>query len=854
MSETRPSRRRLRVALVVLAFVLLVPVAAAAALLATFDADHYKPEIVAAIKRATGRDVALNGTVRILLNPALTLEANNASLGNIPSGTRPDMATLPRIEAEVALWPLLQGRVEITRLALIHPDILLETDAEGHPNWRFQRPSGGGPTPILGAVAKRVHGSRFDIQSVRISNGTLTWHDGRNGSTRVVGLQRLDLSERSDDAPITVSGQVLYDGASIAVSGQLGSLARLRDATVITPWQVQLSAVGDNAELSANGAFTDPRHGRGYSLKIEGKLPDLAQLAPLLPNIQLPPLHDVGFAVQVNDVGAAWPEPSAVVIHAGPSDLGIMVPGLMLSELDVSAPRFDQPVHLNVRGNYASTPLKLAANLGAPMSLLPGISNSPFPVDITAEVAGASFAAKGGVAAPGHLTGLGIKITARIPRLAALSPLLHRTLPPLTNIAFDGEIVDRNASYLEGVVLKGIKLTAPEADVTGDAVLGLAGERPTFHATLAASRIDLDAISSTQAVLPSSAAGSVATAIVVPAAQPAPSENPTAQGRSLLSDKKLPVDKLKQADAEVRMTIGLLRSGGIEYRNVIAHLRLSDGHLHIDPLEGQLPSGPFEIHFDFNPNQPMTPISLVAHAPGLALKPLLAALGLPDDDTGALEVDADLHSAGDTPRAIAAGLNGHLGLALVNGTVDNRLLAYSLDELLHKAKLTAAIGGATGHSDVRCFAFRADVNHGIATMRAFMLDLTHIRVTGAGTINFVDETLELRLRPLVKIAGSGVAIPVHIDGPLLAPRTQSDTSTTAAETTAGLATRFASRARPLTPFLGALEDERLSGTPDTGDCGPVLALARGGRPASLPALPKQEKGLSGRNLLRGLLR
>lgn len=854
MSETRPRRRRLRVALIVLAVVLLVPVAAAAALLATFDADHYKPEIVAAIKRATGREVALNGTVRILLNPALTLEASDASLGNVPNGTRPDMATLQRIEAEVALWPLLQGRVEITRLVLIRPDILLETDADGHPNWRFHRQSGGEPAPILGAVAKRMHGSRFDIQSVRISEGTLTWRDGHNGNTRVVGLQRLDFSERSDDGPILVSGQVQYGGANIAVTGQFGSLARLRDATATAPWNVQLSAIGDNAELSVNGTFTDPRHGRGYALKIEGKMPDLAQFASLLPEFQLPPLHDVAFAVQVNDVGAAWPEPSAVVIHAGRSDLGAMVPGLMLGELDVSAPRFDQPVHINVQGNYASTPLKLAANLGAPMSLLPGISNSPFPVDIIAEVAGASFAAKGGVAAPGHLTGLDVKITARIPKLAALSPLLHRNLPALTNIAFDGEIVDRNASYLEGVVLKGIKLTTPEADLTGDAVLGLAGERPTLHATLAASRIDFDAVSAAQAALASPPAAPATAPTIAPAAPPAPSGNPTAQGPGLLSDRKLPVDKFRQADADVRMTIGLLRTGGMEYRNIIAHLRLSDGHLHIDPLEGQLPSGPFEVHFDFNPNQPTTPISLVAHVPGLALKPLLAMLGLPDDDTGALEVDADLHSSGDTPRAIAIGLNGRLGLALVNGTVDNQLLAYSLDELLHNAKLPASIGGATGHSDVRCFAFRADANHGVATVRAFMLDMTHVRVSGAGTINLPDERLDLRLRPLVKVAGAGVVIPVRIDGPILTPRTQSDTSTAAAETTAGLASKFASRAGPLTPLLGPLGGDRPSGTADNGDCGPALAVARGGRPAVPPAPPKQEKGLSGRNLLRGLLR
>src|SRR5579875_3361863 len=142
MSETRPARRRLRLALIVLAVLLFVPVAAGAALFATFDADHYKPQILAAIRRATGRDVSVNGDIRLSLDPGLTLEAEDAALGNVPNGTRPDMATLPRIEAKVAFWPLLSGHVQIRRLLLVRPDILLETDAEGHPNWRFRRGNG----------------------------------------------------------------------------------------------------------------------------------------------------------------------------------------------------------------------------------------------------------------------------------------------------------------------------------------------------------------------------------------------------------------------------------------------------------------------------------------------------------------------------------------------------------------------------------------------------------------------------------------------------------------------------------------------------------------------------------------
>ncbi len=50
------------------------------------------------------------------------------------------MATAARVEARVELLPLLSRRVEIARVTLVRPDILLETDANGRGNWQFDRP------------------------------------------------------------------------------------------------------------------------------------------------------------------------------------------------------------------------------------------------------------------------------------------------------------------------------------------------------------------------------------------------------------------------------------------------------------------------------------------------------------------------------------------------------------------------------------------------------------------------------------------------------------------------------------------------------------------------------------------
>ena len=52
-------------------------------------------------------------------------------------------------------------------------------------------------------------------------------------------------------------------------------------------------------------------------MKLTANVPDVAALAPFVPGSELPPLHDVGFAAQVADTGAALPEISGLTLHVG---------------------------------------------------------------------------------------------------------------------------------------------------------------------------------------------------------------------------------------------------------------------------------------------------------------------------------------------------------------------------------------------------------------------------------------------------------------------------------------------------------------------------------------------------------
>jgi uncharacterized protein involved in outer membrane biogenesis len=104
--------------------------------IAVVDPNDYKPQIAAAVQQATARALTLNGPLRISKSLWPTIEASNVKLANLPGGTRPHMATVERIDAQLWLPALLWGRFEVTRLTLIGPNILFEEVAH-KPNWEF---------------------------------------------------------------------------------------------------------------------------------------------------------------------------------------------------------------------------------------------------------------------------------------------------------------------------------------------------------------------------------------------------------------------------------------------------------------------------------------------------------------------------------------------------------------------------------------------------------------------------------------------------------------------------------------------------------------------------------------------
>jgi uncharacterized protein involved in outer membrane biogenesis len=161
---TRWRRHVLHVVLIGIAL-LVVITGGVAILVASIDTEGLKPRIAAAVKRATGRDLVLTGPIHLSFSLRPRIHLEDVGFTNPPGFSRPMMATLQRLDLQLALLPLLRQRIEIDNVALVASDLLLETNAEGKTNWVF-------PVRTKPADADTMH-DRIGIENITVDGGTI---------------------------------------------------------------------------------------------------------------------------------------------------------------------------------------------------------------------------------------------------------------------------------------------------------------------------------------------------------------------------------------------------------------------------------------------------------------------------------------------------------------------------------------------------------------------------------------------------------------------------------------------------------------------------------------------------------
>jgi AsmA protein len=822
--------RALRWAAALLGGAALLAGGAVAALVAAVDSGALTPRIDAAIEAATGRAARLGA---VFLRPGLVprIVVEGASLTNLAGGTQPEMATIRRIEARVAPLPLLRGEVRIRALAVEGADLVLERLADGTPNWVLRAPPReGAPAPAAAPEAPPGPRRVVAVEEILLVDSRVTLPGARAATIEVA---RARITGIGGGGPVAVAGQVSLAGVAAGLEAETGALPPPPGA----PWPYRATLAFGADRVTLEGRLGEP-------VAIAARIADPAALRPLAallaPALVLPPaLPPIEASLRLGPGSAV----SDLLVTLGAMDLGAVVPGLAVARLSARAAALDAPAEAELEATRNGLPFTARLRVDALAALLPGLPERPAALVLDIAAGGASLHAEGSLRQPRRLAGAAFDISARVPDLAALAPLLPSPPAPLTDIAFEGRLTAPDA--LPGELrLAPFRITAPALQAAGEVTLrpgrpfGIEGE-------VAAARVDLDALAARPA-----APAAAATAAPGPAPPP-PAPAPAPEAGRVIPDLPLPVAAARAWQGRLVLSADHLTLGGTDWRALRGTLSVADGVARLTGFAAVTPGGPVRGQgmLDAAQDPPRLALVLRSEGRGLDLAALRRARREAVGIEGRAEVVVDIAGRGATTRAVAASLTGEAGLALVGGRLARAGMLRLGPDLLGLLLPGAPQDGL----ELRCIALRIAAEDGMARTGALLAETSAGRIEGVAAVNLRTEALAARLLPDVTLLGVRVRAPVGVGGTLAAPRVGVEPGRALGQVMADTVANRLWR----DPTVEWLRGRVQGGTP-VGDCAAQLRLARMGAEGPVPppervvpGVPRELQGTT-QDVLRGL--
>lgn len=834
MTTTRRGRW-IRWLLIAFGVILVLPVLGVLAFLAMFDAEALRPRLVAAAERATGRDVEV-GSIGLAISLRPTVVLTDVSLANAPWGSRPQMLTARRVEVQMAVLPLLSRRVEIGQVTLDGPDLLLETNQQGLGNWVFApqpapdaAPSPAPTEPAPGEAGQEAGGQDFAIavDSLRLTGGQITWRNGQTGRTEQVRIAELT-GAAPGSGPLRASGRLTWRGQEASFRAEGASLAALRGGGAsAVPLTAEISVAGAEARVSG-----EVGPGEAWQGTVSARAAELARLAPLLPDVPLPPLRDVALDGRFAGKGGEVTAANDVRLTLGAADLSLIQPGLQLGRAELATAALNAPLRLSGQGQLQGMPVAMSGEIGAPAILL-GRQPGPLPVNLQLQAGEARATLQGAVREPRELTGVDLRLEAAVPNLAALAP----QLPPVRDLRANARIAERGPRFEAGAFIRDLAVTSSAGDLGGELTVVI-GERPALAGRVASRRLDLDAL---MAPGPSGGAAPAPGGTPAVPARPALPQGgrAAADANRVIPDTPLPFALLRTAEADLNWTAAEVQAGGQPWREVALRLAISNGRGGVDPLTFVSPAGPARLEIEGDATQQPPALHVVLTSPGMDLGAVQRLAGQAPRVSGMAEIEADLRGRGADLRAQAASLGGHLGIAMLGGHVEPALVQQVQEAIRRALPLPLNL---PQRLPLECVAVRAEAENGVARVTTLLVDAPAAKAAGSGQVNLGSEALALELMHDVRTAAGELRIGANLGGTLAAPSYNGVRIVGGMESAVGnLLGRSGSN--ELGALLGALGGQRpqqgAGGLAPLPECGPALTAARGGRQGPVPAARAQ---------------
>ncbi|MDO8955110.1 MAG: AsmA family protein [Gammaproteobacteria bacterium] len=231
---------------------IVLAIIAAIIIVKTINPNNYKPQIIAAVNKATGRSLSLPGNLSWSFFPSLGVHIGEASLSNAPGYAQPVFAQVQSAEVSVAVLPLLSGQLEANTLRLVGLQLNLTRKTATENNWTFV-PASGPVSSTIGTAADNSSSSDSSslafvplVRNLVISEANINYFDQTTGAGYKINQVNFKGQHIALDTPFSVVTSFVIVGSQPKFTANISAKAEL-----FVDWQNQVYRL-DSIDADAN--------------------------------------------------------------------------------------------------------------------------------------------------------------------------------------------------------------------------------------------------------------------------------------------------------------------------------------------------------------------------------------------------------------------------------------------------------------------------------------------------------------------------------------------------------------------------------------------------------------------------
>ena len=252
---------------------------------------------------------------------------------------------------------------------------------------------------------------------------------------------------------------------------------------------------------------------------------------------------------------------------------------------------------------------------------------------------------------------------------------------------------------------------------------------------------------------------------------------------------EIPAELIKPLNARGDFKINTVTLGAMQLDNVTVRLTTGGGKMRIHPVSADLFDGKYEgdVRLDVTGSTPV--LSMNERIEGVDLAKLAKAMFEKDNITGSIRGDFKLTGRGNDMGEVQRTLNGNMSFELRDGVYEGTDVWYELRRaralLKKETPPEPVLPARTKFSAVTA---TSTVTDGIMRNDDFVADLPFMQLTGAGTVNLPEATVDYRMKARVFNKPEALetatpeeiddltktVIPVKITGPVASPKVAPD--------------------------------------------------------------------------------